>query len=134
MRVVLDSNVLVAAIAARGTCAELFTHVLANHEFAIDDNLVGEVERALSEKIRVPLDRVAAFTRLLRGHATVLEPRPLGEPACRDPDDDRILALCRAYDAEVLVTGDKDLLVLDPWEGLRIVVPGEFWRLDRAGR
>ena len=134
MRVVLDSNVLVAAIAARGTCSELFAHVLANHDFAVDDNLVGEVERVLREKIKAPSDRVADFTRLLRGHATVLAPRPLGEPACRDPDDDRVLALCRAHHAEVLVTGDKDLLVLDPWEGLRILVPGEFWALDRARR
>lgn len=134
MRVVLDSNVLVAAIAARGTCAELFAHVLDNHEFAVDDNLLGEVERVLRDKLRVPPDRVAAFTRLLHNHATMVEAQPLAEPACRDPDDDRILALCRAYLAVALITGDKDLLVLDPWEGLRIVTPSDFWAFERASR
>lgn len=132
MKVVLDSNVLVAAIAARGTCAELFTHVLASHAFAVDDNLLGEVDRVLREKLRVPPERVEDFTRLLRGTASVVEPQPLAAPACRDPGDDRVLALCRAYRADVLVTGDKDLLVLDPWEGLRIVTPGDFWAFERT--
>ncbi len=132
MRIVLDSNVLVAAVAARGTCAELFTHVLASHAFAVDDNLIGEVERVLRDKLRVPPERVADFARLLRGSASVVEPRPLATPACRDPDDDRVLALCRAYRADVLVTGDKDLLVLDPWEGLRIVAPADFWAFERT--
>lgn len=132
MKVVLDSNVLVAALAARGTCADLFEHVLANHEFAIDQNLIGEVERVLRDKIRVPQDRIEAFTRLLRGHGTFQDPTPLAEPVSRDPDDDRILALCRAFGAGALVTGDRDLLVLDPWEGIRIVAPRDFWPFERS--
>ncbi|MGM0575401.1 MAG: putative toxin-antitoxin system toxin component, PIN family [Myxococcota bacterium] len=131
MRVVLDSNVLVAALAAHGTCAELFEYVLADHEFAIDDNLVGEVERVLRDKIRVPVDRIEAFTRLLRRRGVLLDAAPPSEPACRDPDDDRILALCRAFEADILVTGDKDLLVLDPWEGMGIVPPRDFWSFER---
>ena len=131
---VLDTNVLVAAVATRGMCAQLFEHVLANHMFAIDSNLTGEVQRVLRDKIRVPADRVADFVKLLHGHASVLDPKPLTAPACRDPDDDRVLALCRAFEAEVLVTGDADLLVLDPWEGLRIVSPRDFWPFERAPR
>lgn len=132
MRVVLDSNVLVAAVATRGACAELLTHVLARHALGIDANLLGEVERILTTKIRAPADRVQDFVGALRTAGPMLEPIPLEGPVCRDPDDDRILALCRAHRADVLVTGDRDLLVLDPWEGLRIVNPGGFWPLDRA--
>ncbi len=49
----------------------------------------------------------------------------------RDPDDDRILALARSFEADLLVTGDDDLLVLHPWEGIAIVRPREFWLRER---
>lgn len=131
MKVVLDTNVLVAAVAARGACAQLLEHVLTHHELAIDGHLLAEVDRVLRDKIRVPEVRVAEFTSFLRSHAEVLESGALPHPVCRDPDDDRVLALCRACAANVLVTGDADLPVLDPWEGIRIVLPRDFWRFER---
>ena len=134
MRVVLDTNVLVAALATRGMCAQLFEHILTHHEFGADDNLIGEVERVLRDKVRAPPDRVAAVVSMLRAHAVVLEPEGLDAPVCRDPDDDRILALCRAFRADVLVTGDSDLLVLHPWEGLPVLAPRDFWVFERGSR
>ena len=134
MKVVLDTNVLVAALATRGMCAELVEHVLAQHEFAADDNLIGEVERVLRGKLRAPADRVQAVVTLMRTHATLLTPDALGVPVCRDSDDDRILALCRAFKADVLVTGDADLLALHPWEGIPIVAPRNFWQFERGRR
>jgi putative PIN family toxin of toxin-antitoxin system len=134
VKVVLDTNVLVAALATRGMCAQLFEHVLTHHEFAADDNLIGEVERALRDKFRAPPDRVAAVVAMLRTHSVVLEPEPLDSPVCRDPDDDRILALCRAVGTDVLVTGDADLLVLHPWEGVPILAPRDFWPFERGSQ
>jgi len=51
---------------------------------------------------------------------------------CRDPKDDRILELALNGDAGVIVTGDMDLLVLDPFRGVRIVTPTEFLALQRS--
>ena len=45
---------------------------------------------------------------------------------CRDPDDDGILEVAVNGDAEYLVTGDEDLLRMDPFRGVRIVTPAEF--------
>lgn len=122
MRVVLDTNVIVAAFGTRGSCAELFARVLAAHEYGVDMNLIGEL----------PEVRVAMARDLLTGTGVLVEPGPLGVRACRDPDDDRILALARAFAADVLVTGDDDLLVLHPWSGIAIVRPRDFWPMDRA--
>ena len=47
----------------------------------------------------------------------------------RDPKDDKFLATAVAAGAEYLVTEDNDLLVLDPYEGLRIVTAGRFLAL-----
>ena len=131
MRVVLDTNVIVAALATRGACAELFTRVLAMHSYAVDENLLDEVERILRVKFRVPAPRVVDALALLRGTAQVLTPEPLATSVCRDPDDDRILALARSFEADLLVTGDDDLLVLHPWETIAIVRPREFWLRER---
>ena len=45
---------------------------------------------------------------------------------CRDPDDDKFLELALASRASVIVTGDPDLLVLDPWRGIRIAKLADF--------
>lgn len=51
----------------------------------------------------------------------VLSPAPLPAPVCRDPDDDAVLACAKAAQADFIVTGDKDLLVLEMFEGIPVV-------------
>ena len=46
---------------------------------------------------------------------------PLPEPASRDPDDDAALALAVAARPDLIITGDKDLLVLGAYAGIPIV-------------
>jgi putative PIN family toxin of toxin-antitoxin system len=47
-------------------------------------------------------------------------------PRCRDPKDDQYLALALAAEADAIVSSDHDLLVLNPWCGIRILSPAEF--------
>ena len=49
--------------------------------------------------------------------------------ACRDPKDDKFLALAVNGQADFIVTGDRDLLVLNPFRGIAIVQPEEFLSL-----
>ena len=46
--------------------------------------------------------------------------------ACRDPEDDRILELAVSGRADFVITGDADLLAMDPFRGTRIVTPADF--------
>jgi putative PIN family toxin of toxin-antitoxin system len=50
-------------------------------------------------------------------------------PACRDPKDNKFLALAAESEAEILVSSDEDLLVLDPWREVRILRPADFLNL-----
>ena len=59
----------------------------------------------------------------LRQLAEVIEPPPLATPVCRDPDDDQVLALAKAAQADLIVSGDDDLLVLQAFEGIPILAP-----------
>jgi len=45
---------------------------------------------------------------------------------CRDPKDNKFLELAVAGNAYCIVTGDKDLLVLTPFRGIKIISPGDF--------
>lgn len=51
----------------------------------------------------------------------IVEPQPLSVPVCRDPDDDHVLACALAAQATVIVSGDKDLLDLQPYKGIPIL-------------
>ena len=48
---------------------------------------------------------------------------------CRDAKDDRYLELALATSADIIVSGDMDLLILDPWRGVRIMTPASFVQL-----
>ncbi len=133
MRLVLDSNVLVSALGTRGMCAELFERVLVAHEYAIDRHILGEVERALRTKFRLPEARVTEAVAFVRGTGRWVDAAPLPAPVSRDADDDAILALAKAGGSRLIVTADDDLLVLNPWEDVEIVRPRDFWPIDRAG-
>jgi predicted nucleic acid-binding protein len=51
---------------------------------------------------------------------------PVGRPVCRDPKDNQFLGLAFECEANVIVSSDEDLLVLDPWADTRILRPAEF--------
>lgn len=53
--------------------------------------------------------------------AELVEPQPLPEPVSRDPDDDQVIACALAAQAEVIVSGDRDLLTLGSFRGIRIL-------------
>lgn len=70
---------------------------------------------------------------LLAELADVIEPPPLPAPVCRDPDDDELLALALTAQADLIVSGDDDLLVLGSFEGVPIVNAAEALRLIDGG-
>jgi putative PIN family toxin of toxin-antitoxin system len=132
VRVFLDTNVLVAAFATRGLCADVFRLVLAEHELLVSAALIEEVTRTLTKKIRVPDQVVREIVVFLRASASIVESAPERPPiAVRDPDDVVILGEALSGGADVLVTGDKDLLVLGEVGALRILNPRGFWELVR---
>lgn len=135
MRVALDTNVLVSAVATRGLCADVLNLVLAEHELIVGETVLAELKRVLRERIRVPVHVVAEVDTLLRQEATVI---PKGEPLrlrIRDKADLAVLSEAVAGRAEVLVTGDQDLLELPSAAPVQLMTPRTFWeQLRRAPR
>lgn len=132
MKVFLDTNVLVSAFTTRGLCADVLRQVLAEHVLVTGEVVLEELGRVLAERFRLPARQVEAIVDFLGAHH--VQPRPQELPAIeiRDPDDLWVFASALAAGADVLITGDKDLLDLRNQEpGIAIVDPRGFWNLLR---
>lgn len=134
MRVCLDTNVLIAAFATRGLCADVLRTVLAEHDRVIGEVILAELRRTLATKFRVPADRIEAVESVLAAFPVIPKPAEPSAIAVRDASDRWVLATAVAGKADILVTGDKDLLAARNESPLRILDPRSFWELLRSTR
>ncbi len=133
MRVFLDTNVLVSALATRGLCSDLLRVVIANHSFVAGETVLRELRRVLDEKFGVPRATIDAADDFLREAAVVVaEAAPLAIELV-DPDDVPVLGEAVAGKADVLVTGDRDLLQVAGEAPTAIESPRGFWDALRSG-
>lgn len=135
MRAVIDTNVLVAGLLWHGTPHALLLHLEAGTLSLISSPaLLAELERVLARSKFDTALQCAGMTReqalqRIRRLAEVHEPLPLTEPVCRDPDDDKLLALARSSRAACIVSGDEDLLVLQAFESIPVLSPAQALQL-----
>lgn len=129
MRVVLDTNVLIAAFISHGSCADLVENVLAEHECVTSEFILGEFREVLISKFKVDPVLATAAGNLIRKRVRIVIPMTLPVAVCRDPDDDLVLGTATAGNCRYLVTGDKDLLELNQYGDIRILPPRDFWAL-----
>ena len=132
MRVVLDSNVLVAAFATHGVCHEIFEYCLRNNTILCSDFILEEVERILIQKIKIPPKKVFAITLYLRNQAQWIVLEKGVYQRLRDPNDYMIIATAMGGNAEYIISGDKDLLILKEVKKAVIISPRDFWVLCQA--
>jgi uncharacterized protein len=132
MKVVLDTNVMVAAFATQRLCHALLEVCIDQHEIMISQEILREVEAALHKKLKVPQSVVKGTTEYLTNHASVQRPKHLEKRTSRDPSDDHIVALAQLSQADYIITGDEDLLVLKTYGSTTIVLPRQFWEILKA--
>jgi uncharacterized protein len=126
VRILLDTNVLIASLISQGLCHELIAHCFLNHQLVTSDFILTELSDKLVEKFRYSTASVDEAVELFNQSMEVVVPIALSEAVSRDSDDDMILATAKSGSCEIIITGDKDLLVLENFEGIRIVTPKEF--------
>ena len=130
MIVTLDTNVLIAAFIARGQSHELLEHLIRHHSIVASAFILDEFRNTLVSKFGVSKSGARSAVRLLRRELTIVKPKALPSQVCRDEDDDWILATAVAGNADLLISGDKDLLDLSRYEGIAIIRPSDFWRME----
>ena len=123
MRIVFDTNVLFSAFIAHGVCAGLYEECLQRAQIVVSPDILAELEDKLIAKAKLSAADSREVIRAVRADAEVVKAAPLPRPVCRDKDDDLILAVALAADADAIVTGDQDLLVLKKHHGIPILTP-----------
>lgn len=131
MKIVLDTNVLIAAFISHGACAELFEHCLTQHALFMSPFILEELKDSLEKKLNFPPEKTHELIEFIKQNAQEVNPVPLNESVCRDPDDDLILGTALAAGADCLITGDDDILSLREFQGIAILKPSDFWRFER---
>jgi putative PIN family toxin of toxin-antitoxin system len=96
---------------------------LATETLITSEPILAEFEKNLREKARVPENEAVEARRQAETNATLVIPTASPDRISRDPTADVILGTAVAAGADLVVTGDKDLLVLGHYEGIPIVTP-----------
>lgn len=128
-RYVIDANTVIsAALTPSGHPKRAIAAARANGIIVLSMPVYTEIEGVLARPKfarAIADDRRREILELLSAAALWFEP-PTRVTDCRDPKDNRYLELALAADAKVIVSGDDDLLALDPWRAVRILRPAVF--------
>ena len=135
MRVVVDTNVWVSRLLLSGSvAARAVDKALGGFEVMVSESLVDELADVLSrekfDRYVSVQDRVEFLRRVLQ--IATAAPVLSEVEDCRDPEDNCLLALALDSESDYILTGDRDLLSLNPWRGVMIVSPREFLESRRA--
>lgn len=130
VRAVVDTNVFVSGCLGGKHAREIVDGIRQqSFRLVISESLVDELQDVLMrpkfKKEAVFEAAVVEVLDVIRTESDVVAPT-LVIKACRDPKDNQILEAAVAGRADVIVTGDGDLLELDPFAGIEIMTPARF--------
>ncbi|HUL36190.1 MAG TPA: putative toxin-antitoxin system toxin component, PIN family, partial [Thermodesulfobacteriota bacterium] len=105
---------------------------LTSHELVVSAPLFSELGRVLRQKLRIPRELIDDAIEILQQDAHFVAPSVVPNVKIRDKDDLTILSSALNGNADLLVTGDKELLNLSKIEDMEIVSPRGFWKKIRT--
>ena len=128
MKVILDTNVFVSGVFFSGPPYRILEawrdgkiQLVMSREILDEYRRVGE---SLAEQF--PNVELQPMLKLITTNAELFSVQNLPEPVCKDPDDDKFLACALASKCKVIISGDKNLLKVYGFHGIRVIRPRDF--------
>jgi putative PIN family toxin of toxin-antitoxin system len=128
--VVLDSGIWISAFQFGGTPQAALDSVFSDHTVAICDQIVAEVRATLVRKFLWKDEDVLAVLTEYTSDGMHVEVRGAVQGVCRDPKDDMVFECAVQSDAQIIISGDKDLLSVKTYRGIDVLTARQF--LDRS--
>lgn len=129
VRYVFDTNVIISALLFENSKpAQAFQYALANGEVLLSLDLLEELNEVLGRKKfnkYVTNEEREEFLEALIERAVLIEIVE-NVQECRDPKDDKVLELALNGEPQYIITGDRDLLVLNPFRNVRVITVEDF--------
>jgi uncharacterized protein len=134
-RVILDTNTLISGVLFKGELLREAVRIAFDHYQPVFstptwDELAEVFQRDKFDRALPRGQRFRVIAEMAR-RIEIIEPSSVVHD-CRDPRDNKFLALALDSQSSHIVSGDQDLLVLHPWRDIRILSPGDFVRAFEA--
>lgn len=133
-KLVLDCNVIISAFLFKNSQPRLALEKAKNCGIILlSESIINELKNVIQ---RQKFDRYLSLTTREELLNDLLEIADKISPSetitdCRDPKDNKYLELAVSGKAQYIITGDKDLLILNPFRGIKIIKPDEFLSLNQ---
>jgi len=131
MKVFLDTNVIASATATRGLCADVLRTVIEFHDLVVSEHLLDELRRILRDKFGASPEMIADVVRFLQQDTIAAQAIPTADLPLKDTADVAIVSSAINGGADMLVTGDKEILGVKHVGSMKIVTPRQFWDNER---
>ena len=126
MKIIFDTNVIISALITHGLSYRVLDICIDKHVLFISDWIINELNEILYKKFNLnhpELDRIINFLY----HSFIkITPQGNKPTICRNVEDNNILFLADSVNADIIITGDDDLLILEKYKNIKILTPREF--------
>jgi putative PIN family toxin of toxin-antitoxin system len=128
MKVILDTNVLISGLFFGGPPYQVLQAWRDGRiDLVISPAILAEYAQvALRLSRKYPGIDISAFIDLVTVRSHIVQPRPLREPVCADPNDDMFLSCALAAKAGTIISGDRHLLAVSGFAGVQVLRPKTF--------
>lgn len=132
MRIVLDTNVLLAGFATYGLCQALLAVCFREHEVVRCDHILDELAEHIRRKFKATPQQVQFVVSVLRANSELVVPAPVPAADFADRDDRPVLGAAVAGCAQCIVTGDRKLIALASYQSVSNLPPRAFYEVIRG--
>ena len=129
MNIIIDTNVLISAFVFKGNCEKVLEVCYGKFNLVISTWILQEIKKVLQEKFEIPDHKIDNLLNILSKTFAIVTPDNELPQVCRDNDDNNILQLSDFVDADYIITGDSDLIILKSYKKAKIVNPKMFLEL-----
>jgi len=129
MRILVDTNVIVSGLIAKGACFEILEDLVYSHTPIVTPFVLAECQEVLLQKFHLSKPTIKSLLTVIERYFIKGEKSTKLLNVCRDPNDNQILADALINKVDVILSGDKDLLSIERYEGIKVIAPKDYWKL-----
>jgi len=127
IKVVLDTNVFISALFWKGAPYQIFKRILEGAILNfISPKILEELKSRLLEKFKLPPEKVKEFLEIIVFNSQIVYSKKKLSVVKKDPEDNKILECALEAKASFVISGDKHLLEIKEYKGVKIISPKEF--------
>ncbi|MCA0363605.1 MAG: putative toxin-antitoxin system toxin component, PIN family [Bacteroidetes bacterium] len=127
MKIVFDTNISLSSLLFPGFSSKVYDFCVSNYNVFSSQWLFNELENKLLGKSKLTEAQTELILETIKERVSVVHPSNSIPDACRDKDDNHVLQLAEYIQADYIITGDKDLLILESFLQTKIESPRDFF-------